>query len=109
MNNFLNLNSFTANMNDNNLNINDENNNSNTSTTSSIDSNTNGSNSFQYLNCKCCARTIETNDIYIEFGEYLYHKQCYSCKKCDKQFYDTGVQPFKDNDGHLFCQEDFIK
>lgn len=69
---------------------------------------------YNYSSFKCsqCEKEIlPIFDIYVEFDQHFYHKECFKCNSCDSEFkFDKTLSiPILDKFGKLYCTNDFIK
>jgi len=70
--------------------------------------------------CKHCSQSIKIPyETYVELNECFYHRECFKCTKCFKDFFiydeekhpvdeQPSESPFQDSHGKLFCILDYI-
>lgn len=62
------------------------------------------------MQCSQCDKEINClKDIYVEFGQKLYHQECFECTSCNEKFNFVDKMPIIDKKGKLYCTNDFIK
>lgn len=62
------------------------------------------------MECSQCDKEINcVKDVYVEFNEKMYHHKCFECKICNQNFDFVQTIPIIDQNGRLFCPNDFIQ